>query len=1109
MHTRCKNIYFHALLLWLCASPLSVYGVSFEPNALDHTPSSFEIPKVNLKPLSHQYSLFTSYLKDFDKESLINLKDLSWDIFIPRRSEMQNTPLTKDNFLNNAGTSVPLKTKGKILYTQDIEKTLAIFFEDNFSQNIVRKSNKEEMDNNHLGAPLKAAKNIQAFLEASNEFKKSSCKETKPFTLALAKKIAQKQVDQVSAEQKTLLKPISTMHEFLICIENKEVLEQEGFLGRILTPTTEQQETLFPLSIPEVNAFFQQDHPYSPYLKINTAFLTFPIEHISHKNPMKKVLTSIHSNDNMSISLDDHYNDKDTARGFTAKLANREYRTLLPTRSPLLKKDNTCAYLLSSLRIKQEKEKKLQSLHQPIDKYAFIENTLDILLPWAPFTISALEDGFSLIEAIHKTVSAQDSTIRAAPTPFTSTFLKNVVTAHSFRGHIKNTPLIDFLSDAILTPTPDNTSLSLKSLENITNGMDDVYAQVEIQQTFKNRALPVHTAENETNIAKNYISLDLARKQTSKTSKAQVTNYKLSDDKNINYTEINFSKLAKAKPDQPDLFLISTLPYFLKKLHKSISTNGYSSNATGNTTGFLALTENSPTQYGQITDKKVDTEISFASYKIPRPFSIPIEEKGYDKEITKHAAVISEEKEMQPVTSCIRLPAENIFIAAAPLPVSTDIHANRNPIPLNKVYLEKHINVTKANFQQNISLPETAKGREKASFDMHPLLSLFNSDIFDIGKEAQNNATIINRSTRMTGYSLFNWPTLEQLDTDSFPEGFTIQTRLLSSSEDKEIDFACTIRADEKDLIGRLPIHILYILDTSKSIEAHRFNLFKKAILQSLEHLDRRTTFNIAVLDNGKIQKLREKGVAPTKSARSYAKRFLRKIDQSGKISFSHLVTLLEKEKHLALKSGASRSCVLLTDGNFAGSLRVESSLLKRLTAINAGNFSIYTASISDKNNKSMLSLLSKLNHGFSLFTRTHASFPRKFSLMLKHIKEPVMHDIVVSFPDDDDDETKAYVNDTISPILLTGRNLTIFGTSPTKKSRRVFIQGRSGNKWINILKELPLDNSRTGRHSLQKKLANQKTLFSLQSFLDTNDEKYLSDAKKYSEEYDLHTLVP
>jgi hypothetical protein len=176
----------------------------------------------------------------------------------------------------------------------------------------------------------------------------------------------------------------------------------------------------------------------------------------------------------------------------------------------------------------------------------------------------------------------------------------------------------------------------------------------------------------------------------------------------------------------------------------------------------------------------------------------------------------------------------------------------------------------------------------------------------------------------------------------------------------------------------------------------------------------------------------------------------------------------------------------------------LDQDVLESLAAIDAGNFSLYTASVSDKNNKPMLSLLAKINHGFSLYTKTHSSFPRKFATMVKHIKRPLLHDIHISFPDSD--QTKIYFNDQIAPILLADKTFTFYGNVESKEKERIFIQGKSGDRWINILKELPVGTARKARFAAHQKLAGQKNLLSLYSFLTTRDEKHLIEANNISE---------
>ncbi|MCH9811173.1 hypothetical protein K0U07_00245 [bacterium] len=506
----------------------------------------------------------------------------------------------------------------------------------------------------------------------------------------------------------------------------------------------------------------------------------------------------------------------------------------------------------------------------------------------------------------------------------------------------------------------------------------------------------------------------------------------------------------------------------------------------------------------QIALSKIGKSSALTSFKEKRSFDAALADRSFDKEIAKITNPVEGKKGNLEKLIFAKIPEKEFNTKKISTTVSSSLQ-NKKPMPLDRITLSDKLPIKKVALTQEIALPN-AQTKKKAKFSMHPMLSLFKAPTSFIEEEARFVAIETNRGSRMTGYDLFNWPSLEDLNTISLSDNFYLDTRLLDSELSDQIEFACTVRANEKNLIPTLPIQILYILDASSSIEAHRFGLFKKAILDSLDYLDRSATFNIAVVSKGKITKLRERNISPTKSGKSYAKRFLRKVEQSSAPSFEGMISVIAKEKALAKKNNYHRCCVLLSDGNFAKNIRVNSHSLNKLKEEDIGNFSLYTATASDKNNKQMLSLLARLNHGFSLFTRTHASFPRKFSMLVKRIKDPILHDITVTFPDDD--FAMAYNEGNIAPILHTGRNLTLFGSIPEKKGGRIFIQGRSGDRWVNVVKEMPLEESRKGKYGLHKKLATQKTLFAIRSFLDTGDETHLTDAKKYSEEYDLHTLV-
>jgi hypothetical protein len=429
------------------------------------------------------------------------------------------------------------------------------------------------------------------------------------------------------------------------------------------------------------------------------------------------------------------------------------------------------------------------------------------------------------------------------------------------------------------------------------------------------------------------------------------------------------------------------------------------------------------------------------------------------------------------------------------------------PLKAEQTHLEDKLQLNEAEFKGNISLPKLFAINDKSSFFLNPMLLLIHSGSYDINTDITDSAYKVNQERRMTKNSLFNWPTLEDLQTDSLGEAFSIDTRLLSENDSKESEFAYTIKSYEKNILEPLPIHLLYILDTSKSIEPHRFKIFKEAIVKSIDHLEVDAKFNVAIVFKGKIELLHKESLLPSPASKGFTKRFLRKIEQSENITFADILNLIEKEKKQSPSDTTHRMCLLLSDGKFASNLRINREELSHLSNIESNNFSLYTASVSDNNNKGMLSFLAKLNQGFSLYTRTHTSFARKFCTLVTHLQHPIMHDITVTFPDESD--SKIYLADKVSPILLADRGITLYGKNERKNGSRIFIQGKAGDRWINILKQLPHNAPLKARYNLKKNLASQKSFLSLYSFLKTKEEKYITEAKQQQEEFSLNLPLP
>lgn len=573
----------------------------------------------------------------------------------------------------------------------------------------------------------------------------------------------------------------------------------------------------------------------------------------------------------------------------------------------------------------------------------------------------------------------------------------------------------------------------------------------------------------------------------------------------IEYREVKIGRLPRSFEESVDEFFIGKLPDFLDApVTKTFSI------ATVYKYPFLNAFSVDRIDASMDTvevKKEITSELVPKRTDLSHHFEANFSQVGYSKELSFERVIYTNDQSFEPGDLRFSISYQSLPKIYSIFPSKTSMSGEELTFEKYNLCLEDYIPNSSTTLPTNVHVPKEVRQEVVTRFEVDGAPSLFGGLSEAEISQMKNVASRVNKDIRLSGYSLYNWPTLEELNTDSLPSDFYLDTKVLAT-EDGDFDFACTLKINEQHIIDPLPSHILYVIDASSSMEPHRFNMFKQAVIQSLSYLDPSVKFNIAILNQGEVEYLLTKSARSTKASQSYVKRKLRKISQSKRTRLSDMITLLEKEKMRAKNEIGHRSCVLLSDGNFAKNIRLDREYLQKLSKINTGNFSVYTATVSDKNNREMLSLLAKLNHGFSLFTKTHASFARKFSIMVKYIKSPIMHDIVVTFPDDPDD-TMAYVTDCLSPTVLANKSITFFGNTKDKKSSRVFIQGKSGDRWVNILKELPLDTSRNGRYKLAKKLAGQKTLFSLYSFLESSDEKYLSDAKKHLDEFDILSPLP
>ncbi len=358
-----------------------------------------------------------------------------------------------------------------------------------------------------------------------------------------------------------------------------------------------------------------------------------------------------------------------------------------------------------------------------------------------------------------------------------------------------------------------------------------------------------------------------------------------------------------------------------------------------------------------------------------------------------------------------------------------------------------------------------------------------------------------NRNNRQVLHHIEDLPTLADLQTYSLSDDFKIDVHVLPKPDKSGYAFSLQLSPYDHECIDPIPNHVYFILDRSSSIESHRFLSFKNGIVQALSQLHESSSFNIFTFDEN-YEKLCPDDLRPSKSSIQYVKKNLNKVAQKWSSSFVTLLTLLEEIQKQAEKSDESYTVIVLSNGQFLKNLRFNKEALHKLFHQNSPNFSICTAAISDNNNTFMLDLLAKLGRGEFLYSQTHSAFPRKLAVLMKRLQRPLASDVCISLATQNDKVNFSHFSQT-APLLFADKLYHIYGETEKLQDLHVVIQGKSGKKWINIVKKIDLKKAEKGKE-IAKELSSKEALAHIMNYIFTGDQNELNAAKALIAPFDI-----
>jgi len=352
-------------------------------------------------------------------------------------------------------------------------------------------------------------------------------------------------------------------------------------------------------------------------------------------------------------------------------------------------------------------------------------------------------------------------------------------------------------------------------------------------------------------------------------------------------------------------------------------------------------------------------------------------------------------------------------------------------------------------------------------------------------------------------------PPLASIDDDkvvqlgsmaTWNDDFTVTVTISPPTEDSEYVFSLALLPTHTLSLEKISQNFYFLIDPSSSIDKHRFNLFKRSVLKSLSSLQEGDRFNIIVLDR-KLTRLATKNLMFNLKSLHRAEEFLDKLSQANFITSVDVIESLEKVAALITESGQMHTALLLTNGQSSQGFQNQQKALKAYLEKNGSNLSLYAAAVGDRNNLVNLDMICNLSGGKLLYSDTNASFPRKFTQLVKSLKAPIAKDIrIKAEPINPKAGLSIMSASQHLPAMYADEPYIIMGKMERLSDFTLSIEARNDDEWITIQKTISFQQA-----SVDKKLIHDWNKAEVgtqyQGFLKDPKAKYIKKAREILKE--------
>lgn len=376
----------------------------------------------------------------------------------------------------------------------------------------------------------------------------------------------------------------------------------------------------------------------------------------------------------------------------------------------------------------------------------------------------------------------------------------------------------------------------------------------------------------------------------------------------------------------------------------------------------------------------------------------------------------------------------------------------------------------------------------------------FNEDTLSLFDPLQPYSSSLNRTTTAPSPEKRSVPQavayalVEDAAKVEWRNEFNVDVKLLP--HEKKFLFSISISPTVDLSVSRLKQNFFFLIDRSNSIEKHRYQVFKRAVLKAISFLRAGDTFNIFILDQ-EITRLSNENLVFNPATLQRAENFLEREEHGGLFSATDIYSVLERLAPSSTKDSELYTAILLTDGDSLLSSNKQRKTILRWMEKNGGKMSLFTAAVGKDNNLSLLEMLSACNRGKLVYSETYAAFPRKLAKLIHDLRNPIATDLRISaVPSNGKDTIVLYPPSSYAPNLYTDQPYLLTGSMPHPCDFTLLIEGKHHDKWISLEKRITFQNVQKAGAQLKLDWAKSNAYFKYEQFLQTGNVAYLEDAK-------------